>query len=106
MVRASGKSRVVQRPALLRDPDRLATHLEHECLGHGSQRVGCRHSEAGTGEPAQVIGGAREGHRWMERQRQGADAGGRAQHINAVPTARMGDQLAATYRLGGHQAVD
>ena len=39
----------------------------------------------------------------MQCQRQGADAGGCTQHSNAVPTARMGDQLAATYRLGGSQ---
>ena len=89
-----GERRVVQRARLLGDPLGLAAHLDDERLGGQPQLA--RAAVTPNAQPAsrcRSTGGAGEGHRRVQRQRQRADAGGRVQHRGPVAARRCAPRI-------------
>ncbi len=98
MVGAQGERRVVQRAPLLGDPLGLAAHLDDQGLGGQPQLLGRGDAEGAAGQPLDVHGGAGEGHRRVQGERQGAGAQGGVQHLGPVPPGGVHEQLARTHR--------
>ncbi len=83
--------RVVQRAGVLADPERLAADLEHQRLRDGvADLVGGGDAEAGVGQSGDVLVGAGERHRGMDRQRDAALLGQRRQHARCRWRPRCG----------------
>ena len=87
-------SRPARRPSRGRAPRPLVAARRAR-----SPRSSCRAARRSSADPENVIAGC-------TRQRERSDTTGRPQHVDAVPTAGVGDQLAAPDRLGGDQPVD
>ena len=106
VVSGAGDRCVVQVPVFLGDEDRLAAHLDHQCLGRGPEHFGRGHPETGSAEPVDVVVAAGERHHRVQRQRQRALAHGRVEHGQAIPPARVGQQAALQRRSGRRQPGD
>ena len=95
--------RVVDRPVLLLDPDRLTAHLEDQRLTEGAQGLQRGHREAAVDEPVQVDGRAGERHGRMEGERQGLAGDRRLKDGDAVDAGGVDDDLARMEGAGGRQ---
>ncbi len=100
MVRAQGQSRVVERTGLLRDPLRLAAHLDDQRLGGQPQLLGGGDPEGAAREPLDVDGGAGERHRRVERERQGPGPQRGVQDPGPVPPGGVDEELPRPYGTG------
>ncbi len=94
VVRAGRQRRVVERPELVRDRDRLAADLQHQRLGDRQHRLRSGHPESHSVDLVHVFGSPDERHRRMQRHRQCPGPRGRRQHTKPMRPGRVRDQPA------------
>jgi hypothetical protein len=83
----------------------LPAHLEHQRLRDRlPDVVGGGDPEAGVGQPADVLVGAGERHRRVNRQRYAAVLGQRRQNVDAVGAGRVRHDRSGSHRRRGGQA--
>lgn len=101
-----GERRVVERPAPLVHPDRFPAHLDDERLRDRPQRLRRGDAERAPGEPVEVDRSAGKGQHRVQRERQQTPLGERPEYVDAVPPARMGDELTTAYVVPAGQRGD
>jgi hypothetical protein len=101
-----GETRVVERAAVLRDPHRATAQVGHQRLREPAVGVGGGHAEHAAGQAGQVDLGAGEGHRGVQGNGAGTDLPRRLEHGQAVPTARVRDDLPLADRTARAQHRD
>lgn len=96
---------VIEHARLLAHTERFAAHFQHQRRGDGiAHLVGGGDTEAGVGQPGDVLVGAGERHRRVNRQRNAAQLGQRRQDGDTVGAGSVRHDRARPYRRGGGQS--
>ena len=107
VVAAVCQGRVIERAGILADPERLAADLEHQRLGDGiADLVGRGDTETRTGEPVEILVGAGEGHRRVDRNRRAPRCGERGENTHPVGAGGVGHDGPGAHRPGGGESTD
>ncbi len=93
MIRRMGQSRVIRRPVLVGDDDRLGTHLHHERLGDRKHILRRSHGARRSAQALQVHRRSREGHGGVDGQADRPRLLGRHQHPCAEASRGVDHQM-------------
>ena len=97
---------MIGRPVLLRDPEGITAHLDHEGLSHRTKHLRGCHPKGAITEPVQVQAGAGKGHDRVKGKGQCTHSRGGFEHLDAEPPCRVAPELPRMHIVRFREAHD